>query len=272
MTKLTSNFLKNEPSDTELIDFLNKNYKSGYFVYDDYIEIIKQMKEEKNKQKAIYKYGQGELLFFKRDDFLNIVGNIDDEKIKEILESIIIQRFKEQMEAEPKNSEQIAHSIYGYLNLLQNIGITNEDNNYINEVKGIFEEFAEKFNKNDLLTFLFNTDLSKWSKEELYKYEHLLEKEDFAELLEEWQDAQNTRSKTIVNRAFEEAENEGLSVEDFTKDFLETAKSRGLQMDKLYEWIMQNNSSELIIEQREEMQKGLSALREKESKLPDKDE
>ena len=53
-------------------------------------------------------------------------------------------------------------------------------------------------------------------------------------------------------------------MEEFTKDFFETAKSRGFQMDKLYEWIMQNNSSELIIEQRAEIQKGLSALREKE--------
>ena len=34
------------------------------------------MKDEQNKHKAIYKYAQGDLLFFSRDDLLNIVSNI----------------------------------------------------------------------------------------------------------------------------------------------------------------------------------------------------
>ena len=79
-------------------------------------------------------------------------------------------------------------------------------------------------NKNDLLTVLFNTDLTQWSEEELYKYEHLIEKEVFGELLEEWQNAQRRKSKTIVNYFFEDAEKEGLPLEKVTIDFLETAK------------------------------------------------
>ena len=272
MTELTRKFLQKEPSDEEMITFLDEHYSERHLVPDDIISIIQQMKDVKNMHKSIYKYAQGDLLFFKRDEFLNIIGNINDQRRSEILESVIIQRFKEQMEAEPNNSEQIAHSIYGYLNLLQNMGITNEENDYIDRVKEIFEEMAQKFNKNDLLTFLFNTDLTQWRKEELYKYEHLLEKEDFGELLEEWQNAQSSKSKAIVNDFFEEAEKKGLPLEKVTIDFLETAKSRGLQMNELYEWIIKNYSGELIIEQRAEMQEGLTVLKGKEQEQLGKNE
>lgn len=270
ITELTRDFINTNPTDEEMSRFLEEHYKSRHLVHDDIIAIIERMQDEKNKHKAIYKYAQGDLLFFKKDAFFNIVVNINDQKIGEILEYIIIQRLKNQMETDPKRGKEIAHSVYEYLNSLEQMGRNNEESDYVDRVKDLLENVAEILGKIDLLTFLYNMDLSKWSKEELYKYEYLLEASNFEELLEEWQTVQNTKSKAIANKAFEEAEKEGVSLEDVAKDFLETAKSKGVKMDKLYEWIIQNNSDVLIIEQRAEMQEGLTNLKGKEVKQPDK--
>lgn len=265
MTEKTQKFLGENPKDEEMMAFLKKNIPERYLVYDDILSIIEMLNDEENKIRAIDRYvgkdvSSLDVLSLNMGRVFSIISNMKDKEKRERVEYIIIERLKK-LKYDNRNSnnnydKKISNEIMSYISSLEQIGEVDGKLEYIEKAKTLLHEnvtirhMIEEF---DLLTFLFNVDFSKWNRQELEEYESFLTPENYQELMEMWEEAQEKETKNLIDGVIQEAKQQGIPLEDLAKEFLGAITSEGINFDNLYKCILEFNEFKLLDKQRAEL-------------------
>ena len=258
LTEITKEFLNKQPNDEEMMAFLKEHISARHLVPDDILSIIENLNDEKNKHKTIYRYVEGDILSIYMERVLNIILNIKDQRISEMVETIIIQRLEKLRDDNKKKNndynKRISHAIIGHISGLEQIGECDEKIDYIDRAKGLLEENVEesRIEEIDLMTFLYNIDFSRWNRQDLEKYEEFLNPEYYQNIMEMWEEAQE-ETKKLINGVIQEAKQQKISLEDLTKEFLKAVGREGINSDDLYAWILKSEAFNLVAEQRAEL-------------------
>ena len=266
LTEITKEFLNKQPNDEEMMAFLKEHISARHLVSDDILSIIENLNEEENKHKAINRYIMSDILSLNMERVFNIILNIKDQGISERVEYIIIQRL-EKLKYDDKRennyyNKKISQAIIGYISRLEQIGEYDKKIDYIDRAKGLLEENVEesRIEEYNLMTFLYNIDFSKWNRQDLEKYERFLKPENYQDIMEMWEEAQEKETKNLINGVIQEAKQQKISLEDLTKAFLKAVASEGINSDDLYAWILKSEAFNLVAEQREELSAGEKKL------------
>ena len=266
LTEITKEFLNKQPNDEEMMAFLKEHISARHLVSDDILSIIENLNDEENKHKAINRYVMSDILSSNMERVFNIILNIKDQGISERVEYIIIQRL-EKLKYDDKRennyyNKKISKAIIGHISGLEQIGECDEKTDYIDRAKGLLEENVEesRIEKNDLMTFLYNIDFSRWNRQDLEKYERFLNPENYQDIMEMWEEAQEKETKNLINGVIQEAKQQKIPLEDLTKAFLKAVASEGINSDDLYAWILKSEAFNLVAEQREELSAGEKTL------------
>ena len=258
LTEITKEFLNKQPNDEEMMFFLKEHISARHLVPDDILSIIENLNDEKNKHKTIYRYVEGDILSIYMERVFNIILNIKDQRISEMVETIIIQRLEKLRDDNKKKNndynKRISHAIIGHISGLEQIGECDEKIDYIDRAKGLLEENVEesRIEEIDLMTFLYNIDFSRWNRQDLEKYEEFLNPEYYQNIMEMWEEAQE-ETKKLINGVIQEAKQQKISLEDLTKEFLKAVEREGINSDDLYAWILKSEAFNLVSEQRAEL-------------------
>ena len=267
LTEITKEFLNRRPNDEEMMFFLEKHNSAGRLDSDDILSIIESLNDEKNKHKAIYRYVESDILSLNMERVFSIILNIEDQRISETVEAIIIQRLEKLKDDNEKDNnyynKKISHAIIGHISGLEQIGECDEKTHYIDRAKGLLKENAEvnMIEEIDLMTFLVNVDFSRWNRQELEKYERFLSSENYQELMGMWEEAQKKETKDLINGVIQEAKQQKISLEELTKEFLKAVANEGVNSDDLYTWILNSKAFNLVADQRKELSTGEQTLK-----------
>jgi len=267
LTEITKEFLNKRPNDEEMMCFLEKHNSARRLDSDDILSIIESLNDEKNKHKTIYRYVESDILSLNMERVFSIILNIEDQRISETIEAIIIQRLEKLKDDNKKDNnyynKKISHAIIGHISGLEQIGECDENTHYIDRAKGLLEENAEAnmIEEIDLMTFLVNVDFSRWNRQELEKYERFLSSENYQELMEMWKEAQEKGTKDLINGVIQEAKQQKISLEELTKEFLKAVANEGVNSDDLYTWILNSKAFNLVADQRMELSTGEQTLK-----------
>lgn len=269
-TKETQEFLSKNPKDEEMMTFLEKNISERHLVHDDILSIIEMLNDEENKIRAINRYVGKDVLSSNMGRVFSIISNMKDQEKRERAEYIIIGRL-EKLKDDNRNSnnnydKKISNEIMSYIGSLEQIGEVDGKLEYIEEAKTLLNEnvtIRHMIEEIDLLTFLFNVDFSRWNRQELEEYESFLTPENYQELMEMWEEAQGKETKNLIDGVIQEAKQQGIPLEDLAKEFLGAITSEGINLDNLYEWILESNEFKLLDKQRAELLIGEKEFEEK---------
>ena len=177
LTKITQEFLNKKPNDEEMMDFLKEHIYTRDLFHNDILSIIERLNDEKNKHKAINRYVMSDILSLNMNRVLHIILNIKDQGISERLEKL---------NDNTNHKKIISKALIEYISGLEQIGECDEKTDYIDRAKESLEESVEAnmIEEIDLMTFLINTDLSRWNRQDLEKYEKFLKPKNYQELME----------------------------------------------------------------------------------------